>query len=185
MIPRALFLLLWLVALQGCQTYSLIQSGSRDMGSYAINTPIQWNRAPGAVESWTVDGLALQSLVFVSGIENGERLFAAIPEDQGRVFRNSMRSSDLAELFVESYALISGAVAIEIEVLRPADFGPWDGFRFGMRYASGTGLEERAIVLGAVVNAQLHLIMYRGARHHYFEKYLPQVEQLLSSIQPA
>ena len=183
MIRRATKILLCVVALQGCQSYSLIETGTHDMGAYSIDTPIDWNRSPGDVESWTVDGLALQALVFVSGIDDGERLFAAIPEDQGRVYRQDMRSSDLAELFVESFSLVSGAVAIEIESLRPAVFGPWEGFRFGMQYVSASGLEERAVVMGAIVDAQLHIILYRGVRHYYFEKYLPQVEQLLASVE--
>ena len=185
MIHRTTIFLVCLIGLHGCQSYSLIAAGSHDLGPYAVQTPIEWNRSPGAVPSWTVDGLALQSLVFVSGIDDGDRLFPGIPDDQGRAFRENMRSSDLAELIVESFALISGAVAIQIDGLRPADFGPWEGFRFGMRFASATGLEERALVLGAVVDAQLHVIMYRGARHHYFDKYLPQVEQLLDSIESA
>ena len=185
MIHRTIIMSICLIGFSGCQSYSLIATGTHDLGPYAVNTPIEWNRSPGAVRSWTVDGLALQSLVFVSGIGDGDRLFPAIPEDQGRAFRRAMRSSDLAELIVESYALISGAVAIQIDNLRPADFGPWEGFRFDMQYASATDLGERAIVLGAVVDDRLHVILYRGARHHYFDKYLPQVEELLASIEPA
>lgn len=185
MIPRPMILLLCVVALQGCQTYTLIEPGSLNMGMYVIDPTIEWSRAPGPVESWTVDGFALQELLFVSGIRDGERLFEGIPEDQGRAFREDMRSSDLAELFVESFSLITGAAAIEIEELRPAEFGPWEGFRFGMSYASASGLEERAIVAGTVVDSQLHIIMYRGAHHYYFEKYLPQVETLLTSIRPS
>ena len=185
MIHRTIIFVIFLIGLHGCQSYSLIAAGSHDLGPYAVHTPIEWNRSPGAMPSWTVDGLALQSLVFVSGVDDGDRLFPAIPDDQGRAFQENMRSSDLAELIVESFALISGAVAIEIDDVRPADFGPWEGFRFGMQFASATGLEERAIVLGAVVDDRLHVILYRGARHHYFDKYLPQVEQLLASIAPA
>ncbi|MCY3731774.1 MAG: hypothetical protein OXF98_10570 [Rhodospirillaceae bacterium] len=185
MIHRKIIFFICLIGLHACQSYSLIATGSHDLGPYAVRTPIEWNRSPGAVPSWTVDGLALQSLVFVSGIDDGDRLFPAISDDQGRAFRENMRSSDLAELIVESFALISGAVAIEIDDLRPADFGPWEGFRFSMQFASVTGLEERAIVLGAVVDARLHVILYRGARDYYFDKYLPQVEQLLASIESA
>ena len=182
-------LLLALVVLQGCETattYSLVETGTRDMGLYTVDTPIEWNRrnrSPGAGESWTVDGEALQALIFRSGIKDGEHLFVSMPEDQARVFRPDMRAGDVAELFVESYSLSSGAVAVRIEDLRPADFGPWEGFRFDLQYTLPTGLEGRSVVLGAVVNSELHLIMYRGARHYYFEKYLPQVEQILASIQ--
>ena len=185
MIHRTITFLICLIGLHGCQSYSLISAGSHDLGPYAVQTPIEWNRSPGAVPTWTVDGLALQSLVFVSGIDDGDRLFPSIPDDQGRAFQENMRSSDLAELIVESFALISGAVAIEIDDLRPTDFGPWQGFRFAMQFVSATGLEERAIVFGAVVDARLHVILYRGAQDYYFDKYLPQVEELFASIEPA
>ena len=95
-IHRTIIFFICLIGLHGCQSYSLISAGSHDLGPYAVETPIEWNRSPGAVPSWTVDGLALQSLVFVSGIDDGDRLFPSIPDDQGRAFQENMRSSDLA-----------------------------------------------------------------------------------------
>jgi hypothetical protein len=46
------------------------------------------------------------------------------------------------------------------------------------------GLNKYAIVAGAVIGEKLHLIIYSGARMHYFPKYRDAVEGIIASIQP-
>ena len=40
----------------------------------------------------------------------------------------------------------------------------------------------RAVVVAVVIEEQLQLIVYKGARDYYFGKYLPHVEHIMASI---
>ena len=51
-----------------------------------------------------------------------------------------------------------------------------------MDWVTRGGLEKQALVAGAVVKSQLHLIIYEGTRAHYFPKHRDDAEHVIASI---
>ena len=76
-----------------------------------------------------------------------------------------------------------GAGEVQASKLRPAQFGSVPGFRFDLTFLSKSGLEMDGLVAAAVIEDKLYLILYTGARIHYYPKYRDHVEQLLASIE--
>lgn len=178
--------LLLCLALIGCAQYSLVPAKRTSIGDlYSVDPQIAWNKSTsGGVELWTVDGPSLEALHFISEVEDGKPLFD-IPrakEEELPVFRAGMGPSEIVELVVDSLAR-AGANKVEPLNARPAKFGNADGIRFELSFQSAEGLEEDGIVAGAVVNKKLYLILYTGARMHYFPAYKDQVERLIASVQ--
>ena len=173
-----------LLALSGCAAYTLANAGTHRTDAYIFATPIDWNQRSGRPPLWTVDGESLEFLLHIEGIRDGKKIFERMPDDLGRPFSTDMRPSELVDLFVESFGLVSGARAVRLLSLRPSDFGPWRGFAFDLEFESARGLAMRAVANGALIEERLYLIVYAGARNYYFDKYLPYVEEMVESITP-
>ncbi|MBI2080419.1 MAG: hypothetical protein HYT86_01640 [candidate division NC10 bacterium] len=92
-----------------------------------------------------------------------------------------MTPTEIMEFAVDSLAA-AGLEKVQASGLRPERFGTAQGFRFEMTYLTRQGLEGQGTVVGAVVNERLHLIIYSGARAHYYPKYRDHVERLIQSI---
>ena len=182
-------LLLVSVLAAGCAMVTLVEPKATSIGdAYTVEPQIRWASVPArsGMDLWTVDGAALDSITFVKGLADGEVMLRGAvqggpPEDKRPKFRAQMTPSDIAELVIDSYALL-GHQKIETASLRPAKFGSAEGFRFEMGWVTRGGLEIQALVAGAVVKGKLHLIIYSGTRAHYFPKYRDDVERVLASI---
>ena len=177
--PCVVFLLL----LAGCAaSYRLVDAGSHATDLYTVTSPLEWNEWRGQPSLWTVDGPVLEFVLHFEGIKDGKKIFKDLDYDIGQPFLATMRPTQLADLFVESFVLAHGAKAVKLLGLRPSAFGPWQGFSFDLEFESNMDLQMRAMATGAVIEERLYLIVYAGARDYYFEKYLPHVEQMVESI---
>ena len=173
------------LALTGCAPYTLVKAGVHHTDAYSLSTPIEWNQPSGQRPTlWTVDGPGLEYLLHFRGVEDGAKIFDGLPDDLGQPFSADMRASEVADLFVESFALAWGATAVRLVRLRPAQFGSWSGFGFDLEFESAIGLSMKAVATGAVIDESLYLIVYAGARDYYFDKYLPYVQQIVESVSP-
>ena len=63
--------------LANCSVYKLVPPGKIKIGNaFSAQPQIAWSKYEfGKNESWTIDGLALQSLQFTKGLEDGETLY--------------------------------------------------------------------------------------------------------------
>jgi hypothetical protein len=182
-------LLLVSMLASGCVMVTLVEPRPTSIGdTYTVEPQIRWASVPArpGLEVWTVDGTALDAITFVKGLADGAVLLRGViqggpPEDRRPKFRARMTPNEIAELVVDSYALF-GAQKIETSNLRPATFGSADGFRFDMGWITRSGLEMQALAAGAVIKDRLHLIIYAGARAHYFPKYRDDVDRVLASV---
>lgn len=167
----------------GCATYSLVEPRLVTIaGAYMVDPQIPWSAArEGAWEVWTVDGPSLQSIQFLKGLEDGEPLFRPRGDEKRPNFRKTMTASEIMELVVDSFSAV-GAQKIRAMNLRPAAFGTAQGFRFELAYLTATGLEKQAMVAGAVLSHRLYLIIYSGAREHYYPKYREHAERIIQSV---
>ncbi len=177
-----------LATLAACAQYSLVEAKKQKIGSaYTVEAQIAWNKhSEGKVELWTVDGPALEAVRFFKGLDDGDSLFKR-PRGSGAkvkypIYKTGMTPNDVMELTVDSIAR-AGAGEVQASRLRPAQFGSVPGFRFELTFLSKDGLEMQGSAAGAVLEDKLHLILYTGARIHYYPKYRDHVEQLLDSIE--
>lgn len=167
----------------GCATYSLIEPKRTAVGDlYTVEPQIRWSATRiGRAEIWTVDGPSLQAIRFVKGLGDGETLFEGKTQAKRPQFKKDMSASDIMEFVVDSLS-VQGSQKIAARSLRPVPFGNNPGFRFEMSFVSREGLDQEALVEGALIAERLHLIIYSGARAHYFPKFKPEVERLMESI---
>lgn len=169
--------------LAGCATYSLIEPKRTAIGDlYTVEPLIRWSATRmGRAEIWTVDGPSLQAIRFVKGLRDGDPLFESRTPAQRPQFKKDMTASDIMEFVVDSLSA-QGGQKVATRNLRPVLFGNHSGFRFEVSFVSREGLDEEALVAGAVTQERLYLIIYSGARAYYFPKHKDHVEQIIESI---
>lgn len=167
----------------GCAHYSLVEPQPRTVADrYVVEPQIRWSAATdGKWEVWTVDGPGLQAVQFLNGLEDGEPLFSRTEEQKRLRFKASMTPGEIAELLADALAA-SGAQKVAVAGVRPHRFGTADGFRCELTFLNSAGLEKQAIAAGAVVDARLYLIVYGGARLHYFAKHREHAERIIQSV---
>lgn len=173
--------------LAGCGTLSVPGKERVTIGNaYSIEPQIEWSRATeGNREIWTADGLMLQAIHFVKGVRKGGALIASgreqAAEDWPR-FDPQMTPNEVEEFVVDSLSRL-GLMQLQPHNLRPQAFGKVQGFRFDFDFLYPDGLEGQGLAVGAVIGNKLQLILYLGARQHYYPAYLDEVEAIIRSIQ--
>ncbi|MEM7503703.1 MAG: hypothetical protein AAF417_16750 [Pseudomonadota bacterium] len=180
---RAIMLVILVASLAGCNQYQLVKQEPIRMSSgMTVASERSWSRlAAGSREIWTVDGVLLESITFFDGVGDGEQLFDGNPEQTFPKFAPRMTASEVQELYTDSLTILGGS-RVEARGLRPYTLGDTDGFRFDLTYINADGLDMRGMVVGAVRGTELFLIVYSGARSHYFDRYKNDVEQLLRTV---
>lgn len=128
-----------------------------------------------------MDGFSLESIQFLKGLDDGEPLFEAGGNRKRVAYRTTMAPSELTELLVDGLTSI-GARSITVTNLRPHKFGAADGFRCELAFVTANGLEKQGLAAGGTVNGRLHLILYTGARLHYYEAYRESAEKIIQSV---
>lgn len=173
--------------LAGCGTLSVSGKERIKIGhAYSVEPQIEWSRAgEGNREIWTADGLMLQAIHYIKGVRKGSPLIASrqAAEDWPQ-FDPQMMPTEVEEFVVDSLVRL-GLVQLQPHNLRPQVFGKAQGFRFDFDFLYPDGLEGRGLAVGAVIDNKLQLILYIGARQHYYPAYLDEVEAIIRSIRPA
>ncbi len=170
--------------LTGCAVgFTLVEPRRMAIGDlYTVEPQIPWSSTKaGRMELWTVDGPALEAIRFINGIGDGEAWFEGREKEKQPKFRKSMTASEIMEFVVDSLTML-GLEKIEAKGLRPEKFGTAQGFRFEMNFVTRQGLEGQGSVVGGVVKEKLYLIIYSGARAHYYPKHKDHVERIIQSI---
>jgi hypothetical protein len=174
-------------ALAGC--HSVAPDGSR---IFYVGHGIEVTRQPywtnqqigppgGAQYIWTIDGFALNEMIFATGISNGNPI---VSDPQNiydlPVYRRTMLPDDVMELIAATLRKL-GYQRLRTDALHPIMFGSATGFRFSFSYATESGLEMK----GTAVIAQrgrLDVILFTAPGEYYFDHYLPTVENVFASI---
>ena len=172
-----------LLATAGCTySYTMVGEGEHDLGRYTITTPVEWNESLARPTMWTVHGRGLEYLLHINGVAQGQRIFLERRQNTGRRFVATWRASEVVDAFMESLAIAHGANAGRLVRLVPASFGPWNGFDFDVEFEAAMGLPMKGSGRGAIIDDELHLFFYAGAREYYFDKHLPAFEAIIASI---
>ena len=155
-------------------------------GTVKLRPQIAWSRSEdGPIETWTVDGENLNALVFVKGATNGDTLLPseALGDRLGELpaYDREMTRLEVHDLYVATLSKL-GYSRIATREVRPWSLGGRPGFRFEFSHQAEDGLRREGLAAGLVAAGRLWLITYTAPEVHYFQKYKPQVEALLSSI---
>lgn len=172
-----------LLFMSGCSTYTLVEPQQVAICDlYSVQPGIAWSEVKqGDVRLWTVDGAELESIRFISSIREGVPIMDITNEKHETAFRADMSETELVDAIVDAFAL-SGAQQVKARNLRPADFGNVPGFRFELAFRNEDGLEKEGAVVGTVADQALYLIIYTGAKIHYYPRYSNEFEALVGSI---
>jgi len=179
-----LFWAVFVLLLAGCSTYTLVEPHQVAVCDlYSVTPRNQWSQIKkGDVRLWTVDGAELESIRFICDVREGVPVMDITEDKHETPFRPDMSETELADAVVNAVSL-SGGQQVKARNLRPARFGEQDGFRFELSFMTDEGLKKEGAVVGAVVDKALYLIIYTGAAMHYFPKYSPDFEEVVSSIE--
>lgn len=183
------YLLIATVTLTACGQYQQVRQGSTSVGTMSVTTtaPI-WNQvpamhAPGGLPTWTVDGMTLNSLSFVSGVEDGKPLVTARSNEPYPVFHADMLPNEIAELMQSTCAHLFDATITRTGELKPMTIAGQPGFELEFEFVTADEVVRRAFVGGTVKDGKLQAVFYQAARMHYFAKDLAAARELIATAQ--
>lgn len=149
----------------------------------------QWNRWSvrpiKTSEVWTLDGVALNELYFVTGLASGGTLYRDAKKKDQPLPKLSA-SMDLTDIpgFVESSTRIALATSVfEMTSVEPAKLGSEPAIKFAYTYAvEGSPLKRRGMGVGTIKKGSLYLVTFVAPDLYYFERDQPKVEKIIESI---
>jgi hypothetical protein len=152
---------------------------------------LKWNKVTqhnfqGKVEVWTLDGPVLNTLLYFTGVPDGEPLFtrrmpgAGTPENPP-VFKASMNPVEIQELLEATIARHFQTTLAEGRNLKPVPIADGKGFRFETRLVGRDEVERSGVFVGTIRNKKLYGAWFQGARLHYYDRYLPEFDRIVSS----
>jgi hypothetical protein len=92
-----------------------------------------------------------------------------------------MTPSELAELLADTLTS-AGAQHVAVTNLGLHQFGSAPGFRCELAFTSKGGLAKQGLAAGAIINDRLYLVLYTGAKLHYYEAHRADAEKIIQSI---
>jgi hypothetical protein len=187
--PWPALVLVALLGVGACSRFGLVSTERVEIaGAYSVQPGIEWNYLIGRdIELWTVDGMKLQNLFFVSGIEDGDTLLVDKPEldfvNESKIpeYKEGFSLLDIREWIEASYAQAEVA-RMETHDFRPVGFGSKKGFRFEFSFTNEDGLSQKGFVVGATIDEELHLIIFTAAALQFYDKFAPEAERIIRSI---
>lgn len=135
-------------------------------------------------EVWTIDGLTLNELYFVSGLAAGEPLFREFDKKNNPLpkMNAAMQLTDVPEFFESSARIAMNTSLFEVTSVAPAKLGGYDAVKFSYRYSSqGSTLMRQGMATGTVVKGQLYLINFAAPAIHYFARDTAKAEAIMAS----
>lgn len=189
---RLLALLPVVALVAGCAAFTLVEPQRQNVADViSVEPGMKWNRMTnspyeGHVEVWTLDGPTLNTLVFFTGVPDGEPLFVPRLADKSKmekppVFRSTMNPLDVQELLHATVARFFQTTLAEERNLRVESIAGGRGFRFETRVVGRDEVERAGVFAGTVSNGKLYGAWFQGARLHYFERYLPEFDRIVAS----
>ena len=191
--PRLAIALLAAMLLAGCATtFTLVEPKRQTVGGViSVEPGIKWNRIglsnyKGKVEAWTLDGPTLNTLLFFTGVPDGEPLFVRASVDQRKlekppVFRSNMNPLEIQELLEATVRRYFQTTLAEERNLHPDSIADGRGFRFETRMVGRDEVERTGAFVGTVRNGKLYGAWFQGAKQYYFQRYLPEFDRIVAS----
>lgn len=168
----------------GCSAYSLVPPERQTIdGAFTVEPQIAWSRKTafsGNVDTWTIDGAALEQVSFLTGLSDGDK---AVDKDDAPKYRKGMSPLDLQEFLIGTMKAL-GTGTVQVISFRPARLGTVEAFRLEATYTPEDGLRRDGIFVAFVLKDRLYAMLYTGARGYYFDRTKPAFENMLASVKP-
>jgi len=185
---RVVLALLLLLALAGCVSVAKVETGEHAVGErMSVTLDSAWNKisvpGQGPEESWTMEGMWVDKLLFYAGIKNDQlthaepRTVGSGPPPKSYRFKSTMQPDEIVSMF-EGMMTRDGS-RFTLVKLEPAAFGGLKGFHF--EYTLVRKLDNVQLTgfgYGAVSKGELFAIVYMAPRLEFYPRYAPRVEQL-------
>jgi hypothetical protein len=181
------------LVLAGCAPLALVPPERQVVGGViSVQPGVKWNKLTsssfrGNVEVWTLDGPILNTLVFFTGVPDGEPLFTravgAAQQEKPAVFRATMNPLEVQELLEATMARYFQTTIAEARNLKPEPVANGQGFRFETRLVGRDEVERDGVFVGTIRNGKLYGAWFQGAKLHYYTRYLPEFDRLVASAQ--
>jgi hypothetical protein len=182
-----------IVLLAGCASYTLIKPQRQTVGGViSVQPGLPWNKAAmhdyqGKIEVWTLDGPVLNTLMFFTGVPDGEPLFTArgqsARQEKPPVFRATMDPIEIQELLDATVARTFQTTIVEGHDVKPIPVASGRGFRFETRMVGRDEVEREGVFVGTIRNRKLYGAWFQGAKLHYYARYLSEFDNIVASAQ--
>ena len=178
--------------LAGCAPYALVNPERQTVGDViSVQPGMKWNKLnnhnyQGKLEVWTLDGPVLNTMLFFTGVPDGEPLFTQRAAGSGQqekppVFKASMNPVEIQELLEATIARYFQTTLAEGRNLKPVPIADGKGFRFETRMVGRDEVERDGVFVGTIRNKKLYGAWFQGAKLYYFDRYLPEFDRMVSS----
>ncbi len=181
---------LLLILISACAPYALVPASSTSVANFIVDVDSPWNKVnqPGlqsnaSIAYWTADGTALNNIVFVGGVKDGEEILNTTRSGTSEkvAFRANMTPSEIVELWETVISRITGTALANGSNLQPAKFLGLDGFRFDFQYEGKDEVERVGLGYAAVKDGRLYLIFYSGTKLHHYDLRLASAKRIMES----
>ncbi len=180
--------------LTGCatSTFTLIESQRITVGDViSVEPGMNWNKVTiskytGNIEVWTLDGPTLNTLMFFTGVPDGDPLCVRRGVNQRAVekppvFKSDMNPFEIQELLEATMARNFQTTIADSRGLRPQLIDDGRGFRFDTSLVGRDEVERHGVFVGTIRDDKLYGAWFQGAKHHYFYRYLDEYDRIIES----
>jgi hypothetical protein len=189
MSARILLVTVFCGLLAGCQAFPAQGLRTSNVGDdITVDPQMVWASGDGPSNSgtsivWTIDGLGLDELRFLTGVAAGAPLLRIPGLDRKDMvpYSTTMLPDDVMEMIAGTLGK-AGSQQLRTSALRPAPFGTVTGFRFDLAFTTEDGLQMKGMVLFAQRRKKLDVILFVAPSEYYFDQYAPTVEKIFSSV---
>lgn len=180
--------LVFIIFLTGCSQYTLVKTEPINIKGISVTPGSSiWNKVPAiglndGTQTWTADGLLLNSITFFSAIKEGKTLFKVRKKEQYPLFAPDMLAPDIVEFFESSLAKRYDTTITATTGLKPMKIDGLNGFQFTIEFAGQLDIPRLAYVVGVIKNEKLYMIMYQATKLYYYDKYLTDVMSIINTV---
>jgi hypothetical protein len=151
-----------------------------------VDTSLDWARIKlPRIELWTIDGLALNQFVIVSGVRPNENVFLGSKERKRRPdgpwYRPGMRPDEIRDVILDGLRQ-EGWSNVSASNLRPARFGAVQGLRFEAQLTHQNGLRYKATFGAAEHNSRLTHFFWTAPAEYYYDRDIAAVNRMIDSL---
>ncbi|HEX7872439.1 MAG TPA: hypothetical protein VF475_05970 [Sphingobium sp.] len=149
----------------------------------------EWNRLSRRdgkrVELWTLDGDALNKVVFFAGVPVGEPILREIDKKNRPLPKvaGNMLITDIPALLETTYRSQFAVNQMQIDSQEPALLSGNKGIKFTYSFMRADDeVQRKGEGVGAMVKGQLYLVIYEAPSLYFFDKDLEKFHKLAESL---
>ena len=188
---RQIVTLFLCIAAAACQSFKPVEAMKAvDVGDgITVEPQVAWANAVGILNGgmsgtvWTIDGFGLNELRFLTGVTAGNPLLRinGVERKEMVAYSTTMLPDDIMEMTAGTLGK-AGDQQVRTSGLRPVPFGAATGFRFDLTFTAKDGLQMKGMALFAQRQNKLDLILFVAPSEYYYDRYVPTVEKVFSSV---